>query len=133
MLTIDRTLQRIAERHLAKALEDTGASGGTILVMDPHTGDILAMASEPSFDVTDLDLTDPNLDFSLFRNRAVTDLYEPGSVFKVITMASALDAGFVNPNTTFVDTGAIVGGLLSRLLNALLRALPASGSQSLLL
>ena len=110
VLTIDRTLQRIAEDHLARALEDTGASGGTILVMDPHTGDILAMASEPSFDVTDLDLTDPNLDFSLFRNRAVTDLYEPGSVFKVITMSAALDAGLVNPNTTFVDTGAIVVG-----------------------
>ena len=110
VLTIDRTLQRIAEDHLARALADTGASGGTILVMDPHTGDILAMASEPSFDVTDLDLTDPNLDFSLFRNRAVTDLYEPGSVFKVITMSAALDAGLVNPNTTFVDTGAIVVG-----------------------
>lgn len=110
VLTIDRTLQRIAEDHLARALEDTGASGGTILVMDPHTGDILAMASEPSFDVTNLDLTDPNLDFSLFRNRAVTDLYEPGSVFKVITMSAALDAGLVNPNTTFVDTGAIVIG-----------------------
>ena len=110
VLTIDRTLQRIAEDHLARALEETGASGGTILVMDPHTGDILAMASEPSFDVTDLDLTDPNLDFSLFRNRAVTDLYEPGSVFKVITMSAALDAGLVNPNTTFVDTGAIVVG-----------------------
>ncbi|MCZ6544962.1 MAG: penicillin-binding protein 2, partial [Chloroflexi bacterium] len=110
VLTIDRTLQRIAEDHLARALADTGASGGTILVMDPHTGDILAMASEPSFDVTDLDLTDPNLDFSLFRNRAVTDLYEPGSVFKVITMSAALDAGLVNPNTTFLDTGAIVVG-----------------------
>ncbi|MCZ6707700.1 MAG: penicillin-binding protein 2 [Chloroflexi bacterium] len=110
VLTIDRTLQRIAEDHLARALADTGASGGTILIMDPHTGDILAMASEPSFDVTDLDLTDPNLDFSLFRNRAVTDLYEPGSVFKVITMSAALDAGLVNPNTTFLDTGAIVVG-----------------------
>ena len=110
MLTIDRTLQRIAEQNLADAMEDTGARGGTILMMDPYTGDILAMASAPTFDVTQLDLTDPNLDLSIFRNRAVTDLYEPGSVFKTITMAAAVDAGIVNPNTTYVDTGAIVVG-----------------------
>jgi stage V sporulation protein D (sporulation-specific penicillin-binding protein) len=110
VLTIDRTLQRIAEDHLIRALEETGASGGTILIMEPHTGDILAMASAPTFDVTNLDLTANDLDFSLFRNRAVADLYEPGSVFKVFTMAAALDSGIVNPNTTFVDTGAIVIG-----------------------
>jgi len=110
VLTIDKGLQRIAEEHLARALEDTGARGGTILMMDPKTGDILAMASAPTFNVTELDLADPNTDFSLFRNRAVTDLYEPGSVFKVITMAGAVDAGVVTPHTTFVDTGAIVVG-----------------------
>ena len=110
VLTIDRTLQRLAEQHLAAALADTGATGGTILIMEPHTGDLLAMASAPTFDVTELDLTDPTLDFSVFRNRAVIDLYEPGSTFKVITMAAALDANVVTPTTTFVDTGAIVVG-----------------------
>lgn len=110
VLTIDRSLQRLAEQHLAAALADTGAAGGTILIMEPYTGDILAMASAPTFDVTELDLTDPNLDFSVFRNRAVTDLYEPGSTFKVFTMAAALDANVVTPTTTFVDTGAIVVG-----------------------
>ena len=110
VLTLDRTLQKMAEDHLARAIEETGARGGTILMMDPKTGDILAMASQPTFDLATLDLSEPDLDFSLFRNRAVTDLYEPGSVFKVITMASAIDAGIVNPNTTFIDTGAVVIG-----------------------
>jgi cell division protein FtsI/penicillin-binding protein 2 len=110
VLTIDKSLQRIAEEHLTRALEETGARGGTILMMDPNTGDILAMASAPTFNVNELNLADANLDFSLFRNRGVTDLYEPGSVFKVITMAGALNAGVISPSTTFIDTGAIVVG-----------------------
>ena len=110
VLTIDRTLQRQAEDHLAQAMADTDARGGTILMLDPHTGDILAMASAPTFDVTTLNLNDAQLDFSVFRNPAVTDLYEPGSVFKVFTMAAALDASIVTPQTTYVDTGAIVVG-----------------------
>lgn len=110
VLTIDRTLQRIAEKHLQAAIEKSGARGGTIILLEPHSGDILALASTPTYDVSALNLSDPNLDLSLFRNRAVTDLYEPGSVFKVITMAAALDAGLVTPTTTYVDTGAIVVG-----------------------
>ena len=110
VLTIDKGLQRIAEKHLAQALEDTGARGGTILIMDPNTGDILAMASAPTFNVNELNLADPSLDLSLIRNPAVTDLYEPGSVFKVVTMAAAIDANVVSPSTQFIDTGAIVVG-----------------------
>jgi cell division protein FtsI/penicillin-binding protein 2 len=110
VLTIDRTLQRVAEEQLARALEDTGAAGGTIIIMEPYTGDLLAIASAPTFDVSELNLSDPALDLSVFRNRSVTDLYEPGSVFKVITMAAAIDSGVVTPDTTFVDTGAIVVG-----------------------
>ena len=110
VLTIDRNLQRIAEDELANALATTGARGGAILILEPHTGELLAMASAPTFDVSQLDLADPALDFSLFRNRAVTDLYEPGSVFKSITMAAAIDAGVVTPESTFVDTGAIAIG-----------------------
>ena len=110
VLTIDRNLQRLAEAELERALEDTGARGGTILIMDPHTGDLLAVASAPSFDVSTLDLNDPNLDPSLFRNRVATDIYEPGSVFKVVTMAGAIDARVVTPTTTFNDTGAIAIG-----------------------
>ena len=110
VLTIDRTLQRIAEKHLQAAIEKSGARGGTVILLEPHSGDILALASTPTYDVSALDLSDPTLDLSLFRNRAVTDLYEPGSVMKVITMAAALDAGSVTPTTTYVDTGAIVVG-----------------------
>ena len=110
VLTIDKGLQRIAEQHLAQALADTGARGGSILMMDPNTGDILALAASPTFNVKELNLADPNTDFALIRNRVVTDMYEPGSVFKVFTMAGAIDAGVVSPHTTFVDTGAIVVG-----------------------
>lgn len=110
VLTIDRTMQRMVEAHLAAALERTGARGGAIVVMEPYSGDILALASAPTFDLTTLDLSDADLDLSLFRNRVATDLYEPGSVFKVVTMAAALDAGVVTPETTFMDTSAVVIG-----------------------
>ena len=110
VLTIDRNLQRRAEAELERTLEETGARGGTILVMDPHTGDLLAVASAPSFDVSTLNLNEPNLDLSLFRNRVATDIYEPGSVFKVVTMAGAIDARVVTPTTTFNDTGAVAIG-----------------------
>src|SRR5690606_37348007 len=76
-LTIDRYIQRLIEDELDFQLEAHGATGGTILVMDPMTGAILGMASRPSFRISQLDLTQPN--FEMYRNRAVTDLYEPGS------------------------------------------------------
>ena len=107
-LTIDRYIQRLVENELDLQIKDHQASGGAIIVMDPQTGAILAMASRPSFKLSQLALDNPQLD--LYRNRAVTDLYEPGSVFKVVTMATALDLDLVNPNTTYVDTGLAVKG-----------------------
>ena len=85
------------------------ASGGTIIMMDPRTGEVLAMASRPTYDLTKLDLvsTAPQ-QVAQYRNRAITDLYEPGSVFKIITMASAIDGGIVTPSTTYYDGGPIV-------------------------
>ncbi len=110
VLTIDRTIQRMAERELDEAIRRTKAKGGTIIVQDPRTGAILAMATRPSFSRATLDLNDPK-QMELVRNRAVTDQYEPGSVFKLVTMAAALDSGKVTPNTTYNDTGtAVVGG-----------------------
>lgn len=110
VLTIDRTLQSMAEQQLDAAIKKTGADGGDILIMDPQTGAILAIASRPSFQLSRLDLSKLT-DFSTLRLRAVTDLYEPGSVFKLVTMAAAINEGKVNPNTTYIDTGtAIVGG-----------------------
>jgi cell division protein FtsI/penicillin-binding protein 2 len=107
-LTIDRYIQRLVDTTLDQEIKDHRASGGTIIVMEPKTGAILAMASRPSFRLSSLSLEAANLD--LYRNRAVTDLYEPGSVLKVVTMATAIDQGLVNPNTTYNDTGTVDRG-----------------------
>jgi cell division protein FtsI/penicillin-binding protein 2 len=107
-LTIDRYIQRLIETELDFQIQAHGASGGTILVMDPITGAILGMASRPSFNLSQLNLDVP--DFEIYRNRAVTDLYEPGSVVKTLTMATAIDMGLVNPNTTYFDSGYVEKG-----------------------
>jgi cell division protein FtsI/penicillin-binding protein 2 len=108
-LTIDRYIQRLVEVELDKQIKDHQASGGSIIVMDPKTGAILAMASRPSFRLSQLSLEgEPPLD--LFRNRAVTDLYEPGSVIKTITMVAAIDMGLVTPGTTYYDSGTVTKG-----------------------
>jgi len=110
VLTIDRSLQYTVERHLKEALVEHGAVSGSIIVMNPHTGAILAMAAEPCFSANDFYDTDK----SLFYNPLVSAVYEPGSVMKLITMAAALDSGTVTPQTTYNDTGAIeVGGHVS--------------------
>lgn len=107
-LTIDRYIQRLVEGELEGRITATGALGGTIIVMDPQTGAILAMASRPGFRLSELNLNDA--DESLFRNRAVTDVYEPGSVFKTLTAAMAVDLGKVTPESSYQDTGAVFIG-----------------------
>jgi cell division protein FtsI/penicillin-binding protein 2 len=112
VLTINRDLQAKVESILDQALTEYGAQNGTILVTDPRNGEILAMAATPR-----MDLNNYGNYFSLYDNgsqynRAIGTTYEPGSVLKVLTMAAALDAGTVSPETTFIDTGAIeVGGI----------------------
>jgi cell division protein FtsI/penicillin-binding protein 2 len=106
VLTIDRYIQLLAEQELAGVIKEHKATGGTIIVVQPKTGEILAMASQPTFDVTKLDLSDDSK-IALYRNRAITDQYEPGSVFKLITTAAGLDNGTVSPNTWWEDTGAL--------------------------
>lgn len=107
VLTIDRAIQFIVEQELQRALETYGASGGTIIVLDPKTGDILAMASTPTYDPNEYATTPPEL----FSNPALEQQYEPGSVFKIITAAAALDSGVITPETVYTDTGVIeVGG-----------------------
>ncbi len=103
-LTIDRYMQSLVEQKLDATIAKNGAVGGTIIVMDPKTGEVLALASRPSFQLSKLNLEDPN-QADLYRNRAVTDLYSPGSVMKTITMATAVDLGLVNPSTTYFDSG----------------------------
>ena len=110
VLTIDRNLQRIAEQALADAVAERNAAGGVIIIMDPNNGDLLAVATLPSFNPAEFDLADPDVDLGLLRSTVASDVYEPGSVFKVITMAGAIDMGLVTPWSTFVDTGAAVIG-----------------------
>ena len=112
VLTIDRDIQAMTERVLDKAIKETGSTGGTILIMDPKTGEMLAMAVQPRMDLNQYwDVNNIYTDGAPY-NRAVGTTYEPGSVFKVLTMAAALDAGAVKPDTPFLDTGTfMIGGV----------------------
>ncbi|HLE51937.1 MAG TPA: penicillin-binding protein 2 [Anaerolineales bacterium] len=111
ILTIDRDIQSEVEKILDKAITESGSEAATIVVMDPKTGDILAMATTPRLDLNEFWRYDEIFMDSTPFNRAISKTYEPGSVFKVLTMASALDSGAVKPDTNFLDTGSIeVGG-----------------------
>ncbi len=113
-LTIDLTIQTSAERELRAAVEREKATGGSIVVLDPRDGAILASASYPTFDPGAVIGARPES----LRDRVIGWAYEPGSVMKAITMAAGLDTGVITPNTTYVDKGyADVGG--RRLYNAL--------------
>ncbi|WP_322766392.1 penicillin-binding protein 2 [Frankia sp. Cr1] len=94
-LTLDRDIQWAAQAALAEAVRATQADGGTVVVMVPGSGDILAMADAPDYDPNKLGSADP----SALKNRATQDAYEPGSVNKVITMAAAIDRGLITPET----------------------------------
>ena len=107
VLTIDRVVQRSAERYLEQALRDYGAQSGTIIVMDPHTGAVLAMAVAPSYDPNAFAEVKSTREYV---NPAVSEQYEPGSVFKLVTMAAALDAGVIRPNDTYEDRGRVEVG-----------------------
>ncbi len=110
VLSLDRFIQRLAEKELQQAIDAHKATGGTVIVIQPKTGQILAMASNPMADLTKPDLSDESK-LALFRNRAITDPYEPGSVFKLVTASAALDLGLVSPSTWWYDEGVVnVGG-----------------------
>ena len=96
-LTIDRRIQFLAYRELKRALLDTGASSGSVVVLDVATGEVLAMANLPSFNPNAVN--EANRD--AHRNRAVTDVIEPGSTIKPLTVAAALEAGKITPTTMF--------------------------------
>jgi cell division protein FtsI/penicillin-binding protein 2 len=103
-LTIDRHLQRIVEQRLDEALKENQAPSGSVLVMDPKTGALLAIASRPAAISLDKLLDHPKLP-QLVRDRPITDLYEPGSVLKTLTTAAAIDMGVITPTSTYIDTG----------------------------
>ncbi len=110
ILTLDRNLQAAAEETLDWALGEYGARNGTIIVMDPRSGEILAMATAPRLNLNEFWNYDKYYRQAYQFNPAIAMQYEPGSVFKVLTMAAALDSGLVTPSTTFYDTGLIVVG-----------------------
>ena len=96
-LTIDRDIQYVAQRALANEVMATGAESGSIVVMDPRTGDILALAAVPTFDPNDPGAADE----ANRGNRAITDVFEPGSTAKVMTVAAVIEEGGADANTMF--------------------------------
>jgi len=95
--TIDHTIQSNAEQVLRATVSKWGARGATAIVLDPRTGEVLAMAQAPGYDANNTGNAGPNLT----RNRAVTDTYEPGSTFKLVTVTGVLSEGLVKPTTRF--------------------------------
>lgn len=107
VLTIDRDIQYWVELELQRAIEQENASGGTIIVMNPRNGEILAMATYPTFDPNNFGAVE---DASLLDTPSISEVYEPGSVMKVMTVAAALDVGVITPEWTYNDTGSITVG-----------------------
>lgn len=97
VLTIDKDIQYFAQVELAAAVEKWGAAGGNVVVMDPQDGEIYAMASVPGFNPNEFG----EAEASAYRNRAVTDTYEPGSTLKSLTAAAAIDKGLFEPDSMF--------------------------------
>lgn len=102
-LTIDRDIQMQAEKILKDLIDKYSAAGGTVIVQEPKTGKILAMGSFPTFDPNEY----AKYPIKNFLNPAIQSLYEPGSVFKVLTMSAGIDSGKIAPDTTFYDTGSL--------------------------
>lgn len=107
-LTIDASIQSFAEQAAREALRVNNAKAVRVLAMDPRTGEILAMVTKPDYDLNDPPRDDVKTLTERMRNRVICDAYEPGSTFKIITAASALDAGLVRPSEGFYCSGSVV-------------------------
>ncbi|MCI0353339.1 MAG: penicillin-binding protein 2, partial [Acidobacteriales bacterium] len=112
VLTIDEKIQYIAERELDAAVRQTRSAAGTVIVQNPRTGEILALANRPTFNANAFHRSDPRT----MKNRAVTDIYEPGSTFKIVTIAGALEERLTTPGEVIdCQMGSItIGGLRIR-------------------
>ncbi len=104
VLTIDRNIQSYTEQALAAGLERTKAQSGSVIVMDPQSGKVMAMANLPTYDPAKYSTVQ---DGAAFNNAVVTHPYEPGSDIKTLTMAIGIDKGVVQPNSTYVNTDSI--------------------------
>ncbi|TMC81078.1 MAG: penicillin-binding protein 2 [Chloroflexi bacterium] len=107
VLTLDANVQYAAEQVLAAGINTDNAESGSVLIMDPTTGGIVAWADYPSYNANDFNHTDP----ALLKDNVVSYLYEPGSVMKVVTLSGAINAGVIAPDTVINDPGVLtVGG-----------------------
>lgn len=106
-LTIDRSIQFEACRQLDEAVQKHGADGGSVVILEPQTGAVLAMCGSPDYDPNSYSSVK---EIKTFANPATQEPYEPGSVFKPLTMAAALNENAVTPDTTFIDTGEVKVG-----------------------
>ena len=104
VLSIDQSIQRIAEDRIKEGVEKTGAKSGSVTIMEVDTGRVAAMASYPSYAPSDYAKVE---DASLFTNKNVSDLIEPGSIIKTLTTATALDTGAISKNTVYFDPGYV--------------------------
>ena len=107
ILTLDLNIQYIAQQELKRALERYKAESGTVIVMDPRTGALLAVVSLPSYNPNEFATADPDL----LADPSVSSMWEPGSILKIITWSAGLDSGTITPETTVYDSGEMeVGG-----------------------
>src|SRR3989344_3925069 len=103
-LTLDSAIQYKAEEVLARTVKDHGADNGSVTVINPKTGAVLALANYPSFDANNYGKVK---DLSIFANQVAAGDYEPGSIFKAVTLAAAINEGKVTPDSTYNNTGSI--------------------------
>ncbi|MFN2463626.1 MAG: peptidoglycan D,D-transpeptidase FtsI family protein [Candidatus Dormibacteria bacterium] len=107
VLALDSQVQLLAEKALAAGVKRTGSESGTVLVMEPATGNVVAWANYPTYNANQFATTDGKL----FTDPAVSSLYEPGSLMKVLTLSGGIDSGAITPEYTFNETGGVnVGG-----------------------
>lgn len=110
ILTVNRAVQFIVEKRLKEGVVSTGAKSGTVIIMDPKSGDIIAMANYPDYDPSNFndEATESTETYKPERrNLAISETYEPGSVIKALTVAAGIDSGKVSPYTTFQDNGPV--------------------------
>ncbi len=103
-ITIDQAIQHFSCEELQNGVKEYGATSGSVVVVNPQNGDVLAMCNYPSFDPNNYSKIENQ---SIYNNNSIFTAYEPGSVFKPITMAMGIDLGLVEPETTYTDTGSL--------------------------